>query len=115
MRDDKDPKEVGLEATSVQRKSERNGTISKREAHLSVAARANTATKPPPRKIARRTLSSEGGTPGRIDKGSLLDQLSAIEKKGGDGSLDLGGGEALEAISPLYETTLVSWLEERLS
>jgi bifunctional non-homologous end joining protein LigD len=96
VRDDKDPKEVGLEATSVQRKSERNGTISKREAHLSVAARANTATKPPPRKTARRTLSSEGGTPGRIDKGSLLDQLSAIEKKGGDGSLDLGGGEALK-------------------
>jgi len=96
VRDDKDPKKVGLEATSVQRKSERNGTISKREAHLSVAARANTATKPPPRKTARRTLSSEGGTPGRIDKGSLLDQLSAIEKKGGDGSLDLGGGEALK-------------------
>ena len=96
VRDDKDPKEVGLEATSVQRKSERNGTISKREAHLSVAARAKTAAKPPPRKTARRTLSSEGGTPGRIDKGSLLDQLSAIEKKGGDGSLDLGGGKGLK-------------------
>jgi pimeloyl-ACP methyl ester carboxylesterase len=26
----------------------------------------------------------------------------------------LGGEEALEAISPLYETTLVSWLTERL-
>ncbi len=95
VRDDKDPKEVDLEPTSVQRKSARGGTVAKRRVGLSVAARAKTTTKVPPRKAARRTLSA-GGAHGKIDKGSLLDQLTAIEKKGGDGSLDFGGGKALK-------------------
>jgi bifunctional non-homologous end joining protein LigD len=77
MRDDKDSKEVGLEATSVQRKSARVGTIAK------------------PRKTARRTTSA-GRTREKIDKGALLEQLTTIEQKGGDGSLDFGGGKTLK-------------------
>jgi len=77
VRDDKDSKEVGLEATSVQRKSARDGTIAK------------------PRKTARRT-ASPGRTREKIDKGSLLEQLTAIEQKGGDGSLAFGGGKTLK-------------------
>ena len=77
VRDDKNSKEVGLEATSVQRKSARDGTIAK------------------PRKTARRT-ASPGRTREKIDKGSLLEQLTAIEQKGGDGSLAFGGGKTLK-------------------
>lgn len=96
MRDDKDAKEVGLEPTSIQKQSARGGPIaSRRQPRLSVAARAKTATKAPPRKTARRTLSA-GRTRGKIDKASLLDQLTAIEEKGGDSSLDFGEGKALK-------------------
>ena len=95
VRDDKDPKDVGLEATSVQKKSVRDGKIAKRPAHPNVAARVKTVAKAPPRKTARRTLST-GGTRGKIDGASLLDELTAIEEKGGDGSLDFGDGKALK-------------------
>lgn len=95
VRDDKDPKEVGLEPTSVQKKSARGCTVAKREARPSIAARAKTAVKVPTRKTARRAPSA-GGTHARIDTGSLLDQLTAIEEKGGDGSLDFGGGKTLK-------------------
>jgi bifunctional non-homologous end joining protein LigD len=82
VRDDKDPKEVSLEPTSVQRKSARGGsTIAKRQARPSIAARAKTATKAAPRKT---------------DTDSLLAQLTAIEKRGGDGSLDFGRGKTFK-------------------
>jgi bifunctional non-homologous end joining protein LigD len=35
-------------------------------------------------------------TRGKIDKDTLLEQLTAIEQKGGDGSLDFGGGKTLK-------------------
>jgi bifunctional non-homologous end joining protein LigD len=95
VRDDKDPREVGLEAVSVQRKSKRGATIAKRRVRPSVAARAQSPAKGPPRKTARR-LSSSGRSRQKIDTGSLLEQLTAIEEKGGDGSLDFGGGKTLK-------------------
>lgn len=95
VRDDKDPKEVGVEPASVQKKSPQGAKIAKPRARVSVAARAKTVTKAPPRKTARRTLSA-GGTRGKNDRASLLDQLTAIEKRGGDGSLDFGDGKALK-------------------
>ena len=98
VRDDKDAKEVGLEATSVQKKSARGGKIAKiakPRARLSIAARAKAEKKAPPRKAARRNLSA-AGTRRKIDRASLLDQLTAIEEKGGDGSLDFGDGRALK-------------------
>jgi bifunctional non-homologous end joining protein LigD len=93
VRDDKDPKEVGLEATSVQRKSAR-ATIAKRRARPNVAARAKTAALALPRKTAQRTPPAKKH--GKIDKESLREQLTAIEEKGGDGSLDFGGGNTLK-------------------
>ncbi|MEA2764358.1 MAG: bifunctional non-ous end joining protein LigD, partial [Gemmatimonadaceae bacterium] len=95
VRDDKEPKDVGMEATSVQKKPVRDRTIAKQRARPSVAARAKTATKAPPRKSARR-VASAGRSRGKIDNGSLLDQLAEIEEKGGDGSLDLGAGKRLK-------------------
>ena len=95
MRDDKDPKEVGLEATSLQRESARDETITKRQARHSVASRGKSATKPQPRKTARRTASTVRARE-KIDKDTLLEQLTAIEQKGGNGSLDFGGGKTLK-------------------
>jgi bifunctional non-homologous end joining protein LigD len=91
-RDDKNPMEVGLEATSVQKKSVRGSTIAKRR--LTVAARAETATKALPRKASRRTALA-GRTREKFDRESLLKQLTAIEQNGGGGSLDFGGGKTL--------------------
>jgi bifunctional non-homologous end joining protein LigD len=102
MRDDKDSKDVGLEPTSVQKKSARGSTIPKQPARQSVAARAKTATKASARKTARQ-VPSAGRTRGKIDKESLLEQLAAIEEKGGDGSLDFGGGKTLK-VSNLDKT-----------
>ncbi|HEV7594782.1 MAG TPA: DNA ligase D [Gemmatimonadaceae bacterium] len=95
VRDDKDPKEVGLEAASVQRKTARDGTIAKHSTRHAVAARAKAATKAPARKTTRRT-GSPAKTREKIDKGSLLEQLAAIEQKGGDGSIDFGSGRTLK-------------------
>ena len=95
VRDDKDPREVTLEATSVQRKSVRGGTIAKRRARLNVAARAKVGAKSPRARIAR-SASKAGAGREKIDKESLLQQLTAVEEKGGDGSLDFGGGKTLK-------------------
>jgi bifunctional non-homologous end joining protein LigD len=92
-RDDKNAREVGLEATSVQKKPARGGTIARRPDP--VAARPKAATKPAARKTIRKTATT-GRTREKIDKDSLMEQLTAIEQKGGDGSLDLGVGKTLK-------------------
>jgi bifunctional non-homologous end joining protein LigD len=66
LRDDKDAKDVEIEAASVQRKPVRKG----------VAASRNTRVK--------------------ADKRGLLEQLSLIEKARGEGALDFGGGKKLK-------------------
>jgi len=49
-------------------------------------------TKTPRSPAANARRSSKSGS----DKASLLEQLTAIEEKGGEGSLDFGGGKALK-------------------
>ena len=97
VRDDKDPKEVGLEGISVQRKSVRSGTIPKRKARPSIPARAKSATKASGRSagVSRRAPTS-GKARDKFDTASLLEQLTALEEKGGDGYLDFGGGKKLK-------------------
>jgi bifunctional non-homologous end joining protein LigD len=96
VRDDKDAREVGVEAVSVQKKSTRGGTIARRQARLTVAARAKTAAKPSPGRKAVSSSTPARSRTGKIDTESLLEQLTALEKKGGDGSLDFGRGRALK-------------------
>jgi bifunctional non-homologous end joining protein LigD len=95
VRDDKDAKEVGLEQTSVQRNSARGGTITRRRTPQSIASRASSVTKSPARKTARRA-ATVGKNHGKIDKGSLLEQMTVIEEKGGDGLLEFEGGKKLK-------------------
>jgi bifunctional non-homologous end joining protein LigD len=94
VRDDKDPEEVGLERQSVQKASARGGRIEKRKKRPSIPARAKTATKSSPTRTTGRQASS--ATPEKEDTASLLTQLSALEEKGGEGSIHLGGGKALK-------------------
>ncbi len=94
VRDDKNPREVTLEPTSVQKKAARGGTVAKRSKR-SVAARAKAATKTP-RATVKRQASKAAVAGEKIDKASLLQQLTAIEEKGGDGSLDFGSGKKLK-------------------
>ncbi len=95
VRDDKDPREVGLEPASVQKKAVQAGTITKRQTRVSIAARAKGATK-----TSRARTTRRAPVPGRVrekfDSSSLLEQLTAIEKKGGEGVLDLGPGNTLK-------------------
>jgi bifunctional non-homologous end joining protein LigD len=95
VRDDKAPREVGLEPRSVQKKSTRGGTIAKGRARPSIAARAKAATKAPRASAVRRTATS-GTSRQKLDTTSLLEQLATIEEKGGEGSLDFGGGKTLK-------------------
>ena len=95
VRDDKAAKEVGLEPTSVQKKSARDTAIANRKARTTVAARPKTTTKAPAGKTAPRATSA-GRTREKLDKASLLAQLTAIEQKGGNGSLDFGGRKTLK-------------------
>ena len=95
VRDDKDPREVTLEPTSVQKKSTKGGTIAKRQARLSVAARAKAAAKSPQTRVTRR--ASKPATAGeKVNTATLLEQLTTIEEKGGDGSLDFEPGRTLK-------------------
>jgi len=91
VRDDKNPKEVGVEAVSVQQTA-RADTVAKRPARPSISARAKSAAKVPrtPAKVSRKAPAS-GKARDKIDTASLLEQLAALEKKGGDGYLDFGG------------------------
>jgi bifunctional non-homologous end joining protein LigD len=95
VREDKDPKEVGVEPVSVQRKVSPAGKIAKRQSRSSVAARAKTAVKTRSATSARRTPKS-GTAREKLDTAPLLEQLEAIEEKGGDGSLDFGRGRTLK-------------------
>ena len=95
VRDDKDPEEVGLEQRSVQKTSARAGQIKKRKARPSVPARAKATTKTSRSKAPRRTTSSASAHE-RVDTASLSAQLTAIQEKGGEGSLDFGGGKTLK-------------------
>ena len=95
VRDDKYSKEVSLEPVSIQRKPIRGGTIAKRQSRLNIAARAKTGTKSPSAKTTRAG-SKSGTARDKVDTASLLDQLTSIEEKGGDGSLDFGRGKTLK-------------------
>lgn len=92
VRDDKNAKEVGIEATSVQKKPTRAGRVTKRAPRSTVAARAIAPKKAAPAKSRRSTASSRV----KPDTESLLLQLTELEKKRGDGTLDLGDGKTLK-------------------
>ena len=75
--------------------SNRGGTITKRPARLNIAARAKPGTKSPP-PASTRNGSKSGRARDEVDKAALLKQLTAIEEKGGDGSVDFGRGQTLK-------------------
>jgi bifunctional non-homologous end joining protein LigD len=94
VRDDKDPEEVALEPPSVQKKPARESTDAKRLPRPSVAARAKTAAKTPHARSTRASKSAPARE--KVDTASLLEQLTAIEEKGGEASLDFGRGKTLK-------------------
>jgi bifunctional non-homologous end joining protein LigD len=96
VRDDKNARDVGMEPASVQKKSTRGGTIAQRQARLTVAARAKATAKPSAARKAVRSPTASRRRAENIDTQSLLDQLTQLEKKGGDGSLDFGRGRTLK-------------------
>jgi bifunctional non-homologous end joining protein LigD len=91
VRDDKNAKDVHIEAPSVQKKAIKSGAIAKRQERLTVAARAKAATKSVSSSGKRRVTRAA-----KLDTGSLIEQLSAVEEKGGDGNLDFGRGKSLK-------------------
>jgi bifunctional non-homologous end joining protein LigD len=95
LRDDKDAKDVEIEAPSVQRKEIRVGTIAKRRARPRVDARAKSSAKTSIPKAGRSRAASVSQIP-KEDKSRIIAQLSAIEEAGGGGILDLGDGKALK-------------------
>jgi bifunctional non-homologous end joining protein LigD len=94
LRDDKDPREVGVEPSSVQKKSARGGTTPKGRARATTAAKANEKASTARSKMARSSASAGRGN--KTETHFLLEQLTAIEKGGGDGSLDFAQGRALK-------------------
>jgi len=108
IRDDKDAREVGIERTSVQRES-RNAAVAKREtAAAPVAARSrakstrskSTAARSDRAKPTRATESSTSRKPSRgkglQESDPVIAELTAIESKRGEGTVDLGRGQSLK-------------------
>jgi bifunctional non-homologous end joining protein LigD len=89
VRDDKDAKDVEIEAASVQQKPVRKVVAATRNTPVKVPARAKRATRT---SIAK----APGAKPEKVDASALLEQLSSIEKARGDGALDFGGGKKLK-------------------
>lgn len=83
LRDDKDAKDVEIEAPSVQQKPVRKAVAASRTTSVKVPARAKAGTN-----------AAKSGR--KIDKSGLLEQLSSIEKARGEGTLDLGGAKKLK-------------------
>jgi bifunctional non-homologous end joining protein LigD len=98
VRDDKNAKEVGIEAPSIQRKATRGAAVAKRQPRTTVSARAKVAkkTSAPKTSKADRSRSVPPKVRGRIDKSGVEGQLSAIEEAGGGGILDFGSGKTLK-------------------
>ena len=91
LRDDKDAKDVEIEAASVQRKPVRKSVAAGRNTRVKVPAGAKGASKTSVARSARKSAALE-----KVDKSDLLEQLSSIEKARGDGALDFGGGKKLK-------------------
>src|SRR3954469_14430411 len=88
VRDDKDAREVDVETTSVQRKFGRADSIAKPEAQAPVAARARPAKTAKAKSPTRRRSAT--GKKGDTD--AIVNQLTEIEKRRGEGTVDLGRG-----------------------
>jgi bifunctional non-homologous end joining protein LigD len=100
-RDDKDPRSVRREATSVQK----NG---KRKTVAAFAKKAAPASKSPAKKSPAKSKSAKTGTPAKrasasrstsVPEGSVEQQLAAIEHDGGDGNVQLKRGVSLHVSS----------------
>ena len=89
IRDDKAPKEVGIEKPSVQKSG---GRIARSQTRVSVAARAQVNSERARSAPTRRA----GKTRATYDGNSLIDQLTEIEKSRRDGALDFGDGKSLK-------------------
>jgi bifunctional non-homologous end joining protein LigD len=96
VRDDKNAKEVGIEAPSMQRKAIRGATMVKHQSRKSVSARAKAGTKTSAPKTTKAARSAPPKTRGKLDQSGISAQLSAIEEAGGGGILDFGGGKTLK-------------------
>jgi len=95
LRDDKDAKDVEIEAPSVQSKAIRADTVAKRQPRPRVNATAKGAAKTAKSKAAGSRTGSVSPLE-KVDRNGIAEQLSAIEKAGGNGILDFGGGKALK-------------------
>jgi bifunctional non-homologous end joining protein LigD len=93
VRDDKDAREVGVEKTSVQRKAGNGGRISRHEERETVAARSRTA---PAKRGTSRTKPAARRRSTKPDTDAIIQQLEEIEQKGGDATLEMGGGKKLK-------------------
>jgi bifunctional non-homologous end joining protein LigD len=94
VRDDKDAREVSVEKTSVQKKAVKSNRIARQEERETVAARGRTGSSP---KLAGKTSAKAvSKRRAKIDTQSIVEQLEALEKRRGDGSLDLGAGKTLK-------------------
>ncbi|HMG00317.1 MAG TPA: DNA ligase D [Gemmatimonadaceae bacterium] len=98
LRDDKDAKDVEIEAASVQQKPVRKSVAASRSTRVKAPARAKGPTRTSVAKRGRTTAVTIGRSRSleKVDKGGLLEQLSSIEKARGDGALDFGGGKKLK-------------------
>jgi len=89
LRDDKDAKDVEIEAASVQQKPVRKVVAATRNTRVKVPARAKGTNRTSNAKTAAAKLE-------KVDTSGLLEQLASIEKARGDGNLDFGGGKKLK-------------------
>jgi bifunctional non-homologous end joining protein LigD len=117
IRDDKEPREVSIEGTSVQRKSGKAAVAKRETASQPVAARSRAkstrakSTDPktgrvksshaksgragsPPAKSTTSRAATRARTPREPD--SVIAELTAIESKRGEGTIDLGRGQSLK-------------------
>ena len=94
VRDDKDAEEVGVEKTSVQKKVGKTGRVGKHDERESVAARERTPSTT--REATAKTRSTARKRSSKVGTGSIIQRLTDIEEKRGDGTLEFDDGRTLK-------------------
>ena len=93
-RDDKDPRTVKREGTSVQKKKKASRTPARAK------SAAKSPAKPSAKKVVRATPRKSVGATAKTSKGGAVEQqLAAIEQNGGDGDVEIKRGVSLHVSS----------------
>jgi len=93
VRDDKDAREVGVEKRSVQKSAGKAAQIAKHEERQTVAARSKPTRSSTAKERKGTSTGSSRKRASKVDTEAIIEQLTEIERRRGDATLELGASK----------------------